>query len=163
MRVVLMREGRVEQVGTPLEIFQHPANVFVATFFGSPAMNVWRCSCNRSGAVTRLACPGLAFDVEGALDSRLEQGAVLVGVRPHDIALAPPGDADAVGRVEVAEPLGATTVLHVRIDGGTGPAIRVVVPADRAPAMDDTVAVRLRRDRVHLFDERTGVAAMPRG
>jgi len=160
-RVAVMREGRLEQVGTPLEIFQRPANVFVATFLGSPAMNVWRCNCTRRGAVTRVACAGLAFDLEGTRNPQLDQEAVLVGVRPHDISLASPGDADAVGRVEVIEPLGATTVIHVRIDRASSRAVRIVVPADRALAVDDEVAIRIRRDRVYLFDERTGMAITP--
>ena len=161
-RVAVMREGRLEQVGTPLEIFQRPANVFVATFLGSPAMNVWRCNCTRRGAATRVACAGLTFDLEGAGNLRSDQDAVLVGVRPHDISLAPSGDADAVGHVEVVEPLGATTVIHVRIKGVSDRAVRIVVPADRAPAVDDEVAIRIRRDRVYVFDERTGMAVTRR-
>jgi ABC-type sugar transport system ATPase subunit len=85
---------------------------------------------------------------------------VLAGVRPHDISLVPHGDAEAVGRVEVVEPLGATSVLHVRIDNGSARAIRVVVPADQAPVVNAEVAIRLRHDRVYLFDEPTGVAIM---
>jgi multiple sugar transport system ATP-binding protein len=160
-RVAVMRDGRLEQVGTPLEIFQHPANVFVATFFGSPAMNVWRCTRTRTATGIRLASAGLAFEVDGTRHLRLDPDAVLVGVRPHDISLAPLGDADAVGRVDVVEALGATTILHVRIDGASEHAIRLVVPADRGPVVEAEVAIRIRRDRVYLFDERTGMAVMP--
>jgi multiple sugar transport system ATP-binding protein len=160
-RVAVMRDGRLEQVGTPLEIFQRPANVFVATFFGSPAMNIWRCGWMRTATGIRLAGWGVAIDLEGAGNLRLEQDTVLVGVRPHDISLARRCDADAVGRVDVVEPLGATTVLHVRIDSVSERAVRVVVPADRVPAIDAEVAIRLRHDRLYLFDERSGVAVMP--
>jgi multiple sugar transport system ATP-binding protein len=152
-RVAVMRDGRLEQVGTPLEIFQRPANVFVATFFGSPAMNIWRCGWTRTETGIRLAGCGLTLDLEATGNLRLEQDTVLVGVRPHDISLAPRDDADAVGRVDVVEPLGATTVLHVRIDGASERAIRVVVPADRGPVVDAEVAIRINRDRVYLFDE----------
>ena len=157
-RVAVMRDGRLEQVGTPLEVFQRPTNVFVATFLGSPAMNVWRCRHTRTEAVTRVTCSGLAFDLEWTDDLCSGQDAVLVGVRPHDIALASPHDGDAVGRVEVLEPLGPTTVVHVRIEGMPDRAVRIVVPADRAVAIDDEVAIRIRRDRVHVFDQRTGMA-----
>src|SRR5262245_17266919 len=157
-RVAVMRDGRLEQVGTPLEIFQRPADVFVATFFGSPAMNVWRCRWTRTATGIRLTCSGLTFDLEGTGNLRLDQPAVLVGVRPHDISLAPRGDADAVGRVEIVEPLGATTILHIRIDGASERAVRVVGPADWGPIVDGEVAIRIRRDRVYLFDERTGGA-----
>lgn len=160
-RVAVMRDGRLEQVGTPREVFQRPTNVFVATFLGSPAMNIWPCRCTRTAAATRVACPGLAFDLERTNDLPFDCGAVLVGVRPHDVALASPDEADAVGHVEVLEPLGPTTVVHVRIKGMSGRAVRVVVPADRVMAVDDEVAVRIRRDRVYLFDERTGMAVTP--
>jgi hypothetical protein len=63
--------------------------------------------------------------------------------------------------VEVVEPLGATTIVHVRIDGMSARAIRVVVPADRGPSAEAEVGIRIRRDRLYLFDERTGVTVMP--
>jgi multiple sugar transport system ATP-binding protein len=90
----------------------------------------------------------------------LDQDAVLVGVRPHDLSLAARGDADAVGRVEVVEPLGATTILHLRIDRASERPIRVVVPSELATAVDAEVAVCVRRDHVYLFNERTGAALM---
>src|SRR5262249_48283317 len=108
-RVAVLRDGRLEQVATPLEIFQHPANVFVATFFGSPAMNVWRCRCTRTAGALRLACPGLTFDLDRDRDVALvaerpgTADEVLVGVRPHDISAVPHDEADAVGRVQVVE------------------------------------------------------------
>jgi ABC-type sugar transport system ATPase subunit len=157
-RVAVMCDGRLEQVGTPLEIFQCPANVFVATFFGSPAMNVWRCRWTPTATGIRLARSGLAFDLDGTKNLRLDHDAVLVGVRPHHISLASRGEADAVGRVDVVELIGATTVLHIRVDGTSEPAVRVVVAADQGPLVDADVALRIRRDRVHLFDERTGGA-----
>jgi multiple sugar transport system ATP-binding protein len=161
VRVAVMRDGRLEQLGAPREIFQRPANVFVATFFGSPAMNIWRCGSMRTPTDIRLAGWGLAGDREGAEHLKGEPDTVLVGVRPHDISLAPHGDADAVGRVDVVEPLGATTVVHVRIVSRADLAIRVVVPADQAPVVDAEVGLRLRRDRVYLFDERSGAAVIP--
>lgn len=160
-RIAVMREGRLEQVGTPLEIFQHPANVFVASFFGSPAMNVWPCTCSSTGAGTRMTCPGMAFDLEGVGSRRLDHELVRVGVRPHDISVVAPADADAVGHVEVLEPLGTMTVIHVRIEKSSNQAVRIVVPSDRALAVDDKVAIRVRRDRVYLFDGRTGMAMTP--
>jgi multiple sugar transport system ATP-binding protein len=159
-RVAVMRDGRLEQVGTPLEIFQRPANVFVAAFFGSPAMNIWPCAVTHTATGIRLAGGGLALDLDEVGSVSRDRGAVLLGVRPHDIRLAETGDADAVGRVEIAERLGPTMILHVGIEGATARTIRMVVPADQAPADGTEVAIRLRRDRLHLFDERSGVAVV---
>jgi multiple sugar transport system ATP-binding protein len=156
-RVAVMRDGRLEQAGSALEIFRRPANVFVATFFGSPAMNIWRCRARRTATGIHLTGGGLDFDLERPGSIGLEQDTVLVGMRPHDISLASSGEADAVGRVEVQEPLGPTIVLHLRLHGAEE-RVRVVVPADQAPADNAEVAVRFGRDRVYLFDERTGAA-----
>jgi ABC-type sugar transport system ATPase subunit len=160
-RLAVMREGGLEQVGTPLEIYRQPANVFVATFLGSPAMNVWPCDVTIRGDVAQLACEGLRLEIRGIENGSAGQEKVLAGVRPHDVDLTPPESGDALGRVDVVEPLGAATIVHMGIDSRPPRTMRLVVPADSAPAVGDRVGIRIRRDRVHLFDARTG-AAMPR-
>src|SRR5262245_53109 len=92
-RIAVMRDGALEQVAVPMDLYEHPANTFVASFIGSPAMNIWP-----TGAVVRAG------------------EHMLVGVRPHDIELTPPDGSDVTGRVELLEPLGPTTLLHVRVD-----------------------------------------------
>jgi multiple sugar transport system ATP-binding protein len=154
-RIAVMREGRVEQVGAPLEIFQRPANVFVATFVGSPAMNVWRCRVTRTVNGATLACGDLRFAVDTPAAERLGADEVLAGVRPHDIVLANRDEADAVGRIEVVEPLGATTVLHLRVGDER---VRVVAPADVAAVVDTDVGIRIPAARVHWFDVTHGAA-----
>jgi len=125
-RIAVMRDGRLEQLDTPLEVFRRPANVFVARFVGSPAMNVWR------------------------------SAGVDVGIRPHDVELTAPGAGEADGRVEIVEQLGAATLVHVRAGAPHTELVRVVVAADRAIAVQERVGLRLRPDRLHSFDERTG-------
>jgi multiple sugar transport system ATP-binding protein len=125
-RIAVMRDGRLEQLDTPLEVFRRPANVFVARFVGSPAMNVWR-SDGRD-----------------------------LGIRPHDVEVMPPGAGDVDGQVEVVERLGTATLVHVRADRPDSELVRVVVAADRAIAVQERVGLRLRPDRLHYFDERTG-------
>jgi multiple sugar transport system ATP-binding protein len=160
-RVAVMRDGGLEQVGTPLEIFQHPANVFVAGFFGSPAMNIFRCAWTPTASGVRLAGPGLTLDLDGTNLPGPGRNVVLVGVRPHDVSLAPPGEGDASGRVDVVEHLGAAAILHVRLDGAPGRPTRVVVASGREPVVDAEVALRIRRERVYLFDEETGATLQP--
>jgi ABC-type sugar transport system ATPase subunit len=133
-RIAVMRDGRIEQVDAPLDVFRRPANMFVAGFVGSPAMNFWQ---HGDG----LALP----DGQGAI----------VGIRPHDIELSDPADGDARGRVEVVESLGPSTLIHVQADGRSGGLVRIVVPPARAIAVGDVIGLRLRRDRVHLFDVQT--------
>ena len=155
-RIAVMRDGALEQAGPPLQLFQHPANAFVAGFVGSPAMNLLRCTVDASQAPARARCGPTTLVLDGA---RLPAGPIaetLIGVRPHDVALVPSDQADAVGHVEVLEPLGSTTLLHVRLDGPDGSLLRVVVSADAGVTLDERVPLRLRRDRLHLFDSVTG-------
>ena len=133
-RIAIMRDGRIEQVDAPLDIFRRPANMFVAEFVGSPAMNFWK--------------PG-----DGLAAPKVQTA--VVGIRPHDIELTAETSGDGRGRVEVVEPLGASTLLHLQVDGRSGDFVRVVVPADHSVAVGDVVGFRLRPDRVHLFDVQT--------
>jgi multiple sugar transport system ATP-binding protein len=132
-RIAVMREGAIEQVDMPMDVFGRPANTFVAQFIGSPAMNFWG--------------PGDSVRPPGAPEA-------VVGIRPHDIELVDATAGDGHGRIEIVELLGASRVVHVRIDGRAD-LLRVVVPADRPVAAGDVVAFRFRRGRLHAFDGQT--------
>jgi len=147
-RIAVMRAGRVEQVGAPMEIFDRPANTFVAEFVGSPAINLL--TCNIVGdAPSTLRCGGIAL--KGLRPpGNAGEGHVVAGIRPHDIALAPAEEADARGSVDVRQSLGSATVLHVRLEGLSDQLVRVLV-SDESADVGDTVGLRLRKDRVHYF------------
>ncbi len=132
-RIAVMRDGRLEQVATPMDLYDRPENRFVAGFIGSPAMNLW----------------------PGTIMRDIGEHAV-IGVRPHDIELAPIDASAVTGRVEILEPLGPTTLVHVRIDGVTESLARIVVAARPQLAIGDRVGLNVRRDRLHLFDEKSG-------
>ena len=162
-RVAVMREGIVEQVAPALEVFRTPANVFVAGFVGSPAMNLWPATVEQG----RLkAAP--TVDVElGRLkatppidpqNATTIDGPVTIGIRPHEIELVAQGDADGSGLVEIVEPIGPTTVVHLRVVGLGDQLVRVVVPAETAVRLNDRVYFRLRRDGLQLFDAQSGEA-----
>jgi multiple sugar transport system ATP-binding protein len=132
-RIAIMRDGAIEQVDAPLDVFRRPANLFVAGFVGSPAMNFWE--------------PGGGLTLTSGEDA-------VAGVRPHDIELTD-SDEDGRGRVQVVEPLGASTLIHVEGDGRPSGLVRIVVPADRTIAVGDVVRFRVRRERIHFFDRQT--------
>ena len=155
-RVAVMRDGIIEQVAPPLEVFRDPANLFVAQFVGSPAMNVWPFACERLGGHLRVVSPALTIELPGVEIALPDGGNVQVGVRPHDIDLVPTGEGDCHGRVEIVEPLGPATVIHLRVDRLSDELVRVVVSADARIAVGDQAAFRVRRDRLHLFDSQTG-------
>ena len=133
-RVAVMSEGRVEQVGPPLEVYRRPATVFVATFVGSPAMNL------------------LPADLLPSVAGSRPPDATL-GVRPHDLAVVPRDTGDTDGVVDVVEPRGSELLLYIRLGaGGDGPEIRVITPPDLEVVPDQVVGLRFDRGRLHAFD-----------
>ena len=139
-RVAVMNDGRVEQVGPPLEVYRRPETVFVATFVGSPAMNL----------LPAELLPGLATAGAGA------DGAML-GIRPHDLTVVPAGAGDSDALVDVVEPRGSELLLYLRLGaGGEGPEFRVIAPPDLDAAPDRVVGLRFDRARLHLFDPESG-------
>jgi len=146
--IVVMNQGRMEQAGAPAEVYRLPATRFVATFIGSPAMNLLPGRIAAPGQVDvgsgRLAFDAAAFAVEPGRD-------VEVGIRPEDLRIAPNGQgALAFGR-DFAEELGATRLLH----GTTGDAAVVVALSGPLPA-GETFALNAAPEAVHLFDPASG-------
>ncbi len=128
-RVAVLHDGRLQQVGTPLAVYDRPANAFVARFLGSPSMNV---------------LPG-----GGTLGG---DGAALVGIRPEDLSID--GAGPIRGVVTVVESLGSETVLRVTCPDGSHLAVRTGPRTPHRPG--DTVRLRAPADRLHTFDAATG-------
>ncbi|MEM7498339.1 MAG: sn-glycerol-3-phosphate ABC transporter ATP-binding protein UgpC [Pseudomonadota bacterium] len=124
-RIVVLRDGRVEQVGTPLELYHHPANRFVAGFIGSPPMNF---------------LPAKAF-------GEIAEGAAEIGVRPED--LAPAADGMFPGAVTLIEELGEAHLLHVETSAGT-----MIAKLNGAARHErgQEVTFAAPADRLHRFD-----------
>jgi multiple sugar transport system ATP-binding protein len=152
-RVAVMRDGAIEQIGPALALFRRPANTFVAGFVGSPAMNLWRGACRRLDGRARIASAVCSIDLDEPGSSVPDGAELVVGVRPHDIDLTSNGD--GTGCVEIVEPLGPVTLVHLRVAGLPGEFLRVIVASDATIGVDDQVRFRIRRDRLHLFDGRT--------
>jgi ABC-type sugar transport system ATPase subunit len=155
-RVAVMRDGRVEQIGPPLEMFQRPATAFVAEFVGSPAMNLWP-SAYRQGRIAIATSGPEPIDLGPIAVAFPEGAAMLAGARPHDIELLRDGEGDGHGRVEIVEPLGSLTVVHLRPDNLPQELVRVIVPSDARIGVEDRASFRIRRDRLHLFDAQSGL------
>jgi multiple sugar transport system ATP-binding protein len=154
-RIAVMRAGAVEQLDSPLEVFRRPANIFVAGFVGSPAMNLWPCTAARASGSIRLSSAAFSIDYGDDLSTG-DGDPLLVGVRPNDVDLTDAAVGDGSGRVEVVEHLGASTLVHLRPAGAASDLLRIVVPSETRVAVDDHAGFRLRRHRLHLFDQSTG-------
>ncbi len=147
-RIVVMHDGIVEQIGTPLELFDKPGNLFVAQFIGSPSMNVLR-GCVRGGHVEAL---GARWPLPVGVGR--EEQEVHYGIRPTDLTLS---DQGVPARVVVVEPTGAETELLVEVGSGDATQSLVVVMHGRTAAQpESTVFLSLDADKVHVFDAQGG-------
>ncbi|WP_439622522.1 ABC transporter ATP-binding protein [Shinella sp.] len=156
-KIVIMKDGHIEQIGSPEEVFARPKNLFVATFIGSPSMNLFRMTAERGDTGTVLSSPAFSLRLPAELGAKLKPGqAVTLGVRPSDVRLAQAGDAEAIeARVEVVEYLGVEALVDLRI--GTQEFI-AQIPASERPALDQAVKVVFNPAGLHLFDSESGQA-----
>jgi len=140
-RVVVLRDGQIEQVGTPLELYDRPANQFVAQFIGTPRMNV----------VAADAVP----QFEAVLGMKVPAGG-FVGLRPESIALTAPAQGQVQGHVDLIEALGAETLIHVSTDRGA----QFVSRQNERTVLSagDSVGLRFDPAQAHLFDAQGRVA-----
>jgi len=146
-RIVVMRAGQVQQVGTPGEVYERPANLFVAGFLGSPAMNFIEGEVDKAGMFAG-GCLRLAMgEGTGAASGRK----AVLGVRPEHITLVPGGTLQ--GRVTLVEPMGAHRVVW--LDCG-GKQLSCILQGSRAVAPDDTVTFGIDAQCASLFDPDSG-------
>jgi ABC-type sugar transport system ATPase subunit len=149
-RVAVMNEGVLEQVGAPFDVYQHPANVFVAGFIGSPAMSFARVRTERSNGTVRLRGSELDVAVETLVDVPPE---VVLGVRPEHARLWRDGDGlvgPIAGRVAFVEMLGRETLIGV--EAGAEERFSAIAPADTSVRAGDRVELGVEPGRCYLFD-----------
>jgi multiple sugar transport system ATP-binding protein len=164
-RICVMKDGNIMQIAEPLTLYDHPANLFVAGFIGSPPMNLFKGVLRRSG-------PGIIFVEEGSRQTPLTlpivgrlaelaatyvEKPVVLGIRPEDVHRVMPDNHFAPGicaeaRVEIAEPMGAET--HLYLHTGATSFVARVKSGDRFEA-NQAIKVAFDMARVHLFDAKT--------
>ena len=160
-RMCVLRDGRMQQVGPPDEIYARPANRFVAGFFGTPAMNFLTGRIQSQDGAPVVDLEGQTLHVPSRLHACLRnyrKETIVAGVRPHDLSLEPfAGRMSDVlhGKVVQVEPLGAQTNVHVDLACGQ-PCVVAASPRTRVIVGDD-VRVYVHPDEVQLFeDDETG-------
>ena len=153
-RIVVLADGRIQQIGRPMDLYHSPVNRFVAGFIGTPPMNFLEGHIAEGGDGVAFTSPNARVPLSRARLPGSQDGAVTLGVRPEDIALRSDPSDDAggeglAGRVVLVERLGGTT--HVHFDVGRH-RVLASVSGDDVPAIGASVRGRVREDRVHLFD-----------
>ena len=156
-RIVVMRDGYIEQVGAPMEVYSHPVNTFVASFIGSPPMNLVPARISNGSVVFT---DGTRLPVPPRLASAVAEGQdVIFGARPEDMTPVGHGmnTADKNStldlKVELAEPLGSETLLYARL-ASQEVQCKMLEPREVPPG--ETLKFCLSMDRTHLFDTATG-------
>ncbi|AUW93586.1 MAG: sn-glycerol-3-phosphate ABC transporter ATP-binding protein UgpC [Sulfobacillus thermotolerans] len=156
-RIVVMRDGVVQQVDTPDGIYNNPANQFVATFVGTPAMNLVKGAVISQGDTASLQIGSQTIELPGRIRqtlSRLNSNALTLGVRPEDIFLGE-GRADEPAlnaTVQVIEPMGHEHIVYLAVEGQP-----IVARTDNAwqGRVGDVVRMKLNPQRLHAFDPQT--------
>ena len=154
-RIAILRGGRLQQVGEPLDCYYRPQNTFVAQFIGEPAMNMLPVRC----AGERLVGDGLSYPLPARAESVSPGQSLQLGIRPEAISLVDPTDGAATGTVEVVEPLGETANAYVDVAGTT---VTVTTAGPAVVEGGQQVGIDFPPDRVHLFDADSGVAVARR-
>jgi multiple sugar transport system ATP-binding protein len=150
-RIALLHEGRLRQVGTPAEVFDRPADVFVARFLGAPGMNVLAGTAIEQAAGVKgqggrvVECGSLRI----ALPPGDYFGDIQIGLRPEHVGLCGVGQGAGDAAVLVVEPLGSETLVHLDAEGQT---LIARLPGLVELAVGELVGVKFDRRRLHLFD-----------
>jgi len=144
-KIAVMNQGHVLQVGTPRQIYDTPANTFVASFIGNPPMNIVECRFDGPACIL----DGQKIDLSelALIEFPKERG--FIGIRPENIALNTK-EGDLVGEVYVVEPLGFETVVTVKVNMNS---LRVLVFEDVPYRSGDRIFLKFRKDKLHVFDE----------
>jgi multiple sugar transport system ATP-binding protein len=152
-KIVVLDHGEISQIGSPMELYQSPANKFVASFIGSPTMNFVSAEPRASeGLDATLALPGggdLKVKTRGGL-AKVKDGGLEVGIRPEHVKLGAPGDpkASLAGTVHILERLGNATIMYVDTAAGQ---IVVQDGGDVTTHAGENVGVIFDQNRVHVF------------
>jgi multiple sugar transport system ATP-binding protein len=162
-RIVVMNNQRIEQIGTPMEIYSRPATAFVATFVGSPAMNFSAAEVRsaRAGHATVQLGDGSVIDTHVEAASLPAGKPLRLGIRAENIEVCAPGDGSAIGSAKFVERLGDRTLIYTDL-GGAGTFVAEDIGMSRV-AIGDRIGLRFDGSAAHLFDDERGYHAAPAG
>ncbi|MBR4870071.1 MAG: ABC transporter ATP-binding protein, partial [Oscillospiraceae bacterium] len=157
-RIVIMRDGFIQQIGTPQEVFDHPANLFVAGFIGVPRMNLFDAKLVKKDGKYAVEVGGICVELSADKQARLAakdvaEQEVTLGVRPEHIELCESGIA---ATVDVSEMMGSSVHLHLSAEGND---VIVIVPTTGGSSlypMGTELKLSFNGNVAHVFDKATG-------
>jgi multiple sugar transport system ATP-binding protein len=155
-RIAILKEGVLQQVDTPMALYEHPGNKFVAGFIGSPSMNFFEGALTRTGAGGMCTFRGIDLTIRVPCEPGTSDR-VFLGIRPQHLEVvgeATGGDGSLRAEVGVVEPMGNEQIVYLTLPGGE----RVVAVAPVQPRITpgEKVSIRVRPEGLHIFDAQTG-------
>jgi ABC-type sugar transport system ATPase subunit len=162
-RIVIFDKGQIQQVGTPTEVFNHPANLFVAGFIGVPTMNMFEARCVVEQDQLRLKGAGIDWLAPQwlAKSAALADQPLMLGLRPQALQLGDGLPNKLALRADVVEYLGSESQVVGAMQAYEGPRFSAVVPGDAKSLLRQTVNLSFNSDSLHVFDLKTGLSLRP--
>ncbi|WP_442922597.1 ABC transporter ATP-binding protein [Microcoleus sp. CZ3-B2] len=161
-RIAIMNAGQLQQVAQPLELYNKPANLFVAEFIGSPPMNFLPVQFT---APLLISHPQFRFTLPDIWAKNLQQydgRELILGIRPEHLSIHPPATKNLSVQVEIVEALGHETYLRVCLTDAPAVRMQVRVPPERSIRVGEELWLAVAHDKIHLFDPDTELAIFPR-
>ena len=140
-RMIVMNEGNVEHIGTPLEVYTKPKTLFTAQFIGSPAMNILKGNCENNKV-------SFANKASLSINSKVN-----VGMRPEDFQLDPNGPIKL--KVELVELIGANTLIHGKLENSNEILVASISGVVKEDTIGKNINLSIQNDKLHLFDTNT--------
>ncbi|MFM7373292.1 MAG: TOBE domain-containing protein, partial [Sphaerospermopsis kisseleviana] len=167
-RIAIMSGGQIQQVAPPLELYNYPANRFVAEFIGSPPMNFIPVEFHAPLLITHTNFRFTLPDVWGKALQKYDGQTVILGIRPEHLMLSVPATKNLPVKVDLVENLGNDSFLAVRIydpdsPNTDGQTLQVRVPPDRFISLGEQLWLSLVSEKLHFFDPETDLAIFPKG
>jgi len=141
-KIVVLKDGEIQQIGSPIDLYEKPSNLFVAQFLGSPKMNVYDVEPTAAGL--KIASSGLLQLPKAPAE------VVKLGARPEHIGIVAPGEGNLDGKIDVIERLGSDTYAYVMHDGNQLTTVRL--PGNVQMRVGQPVSLAIDREQLHLFD-----------
>ncbi len=166
-RIAIMSEGKIQQVASPLELYNRPANLFVAEFIGSPPMNFIPVEFHAPQLITHSQFRFTLPEVWGKALQKYDQKTLILGIRPEHLNLSMPATKNLPVQVDLVENLGNDSFLAVKIaEPGSQPAttgnyLQVRIPPDRFVQVGEQLWLSLTSEKIHFFDPETELAIFP--
>lgn len=160
-RIAVMYQGQLQQVAKPLELYNRPANQFVAAFIGSPPMNFLPVQFSTPLLIVHPLFRMILPEQWGPALQPYEGQPLILGIRPEHLSLSPAAPKNLPVKVTLVEALGHETFISVSLVGAGGETLQVRVAPDRSVQLGEQVWLALAPDKIHLFDPKTGLAIWP--